>query len=252
MARGEGPYDERAFFVLSLPAMSTEAFHVAFAEPHPFGFLVGIALPAGRALVPETVLSRLEAREATLARALTGFGQVRWVGGRLAAQTAGRHFGALGWCALVGPEGAPMPPLGYSLSVAHKHDLAIALVSDAANDRLGVDLEDDVKAAREIEGVFLSREERNALDSLPSGERDRALLLAFALKEATYKAFATCIGRALGYHEARVSVSPAGELSLAATFDRVSRQPVLEAVHQWRGERVIAAVRESRPQRGGC
>lgn len=230
--------------------MSTEAFEVAFAEPHPFGFLVGVALPAGKDRVADVVLNRLEAREAAFAAALTGFRQIRWVGGRLAAQAAGRHLGARSWSLLVGPEGAPMAPEGYSLSIAHKQDLAIALVSDVAGEHLGVDLEDDVHAAREIEAVFLSVEERKALDSLPAGERDRALLLAFALKEATYKAFANHVGRSLGYHEAGVRLDAAGELSLLARFTKVSPQPALEIAQRWRGERVIAAVRERRPQHG--
>jgi 4'-phosphopantetheinyl transferase EntD len=229
--------------------MSTEAFEVAFAEAHPFGFLVGVALPPGKDSVADAALGRLDRREAAFAATLTGFRRIRWVGGRLAAQAAGRHLGARSWSLLVGPDGAPMAPEGYSLSIAHKQDLAIALVSDVAGEHLGVDLEDDVHAAREIEAVFLSIGERKTLDSLPASERDRALLLAFALKEATYKAFASHVGRSLGYHEAGISLDAAGEVSLAARFTEVSPQPALEIAQRWRGERVIAAVRERKPQR---
>jgi 4'-phosphopantetheinyl transferase EntD len=224
----------------------SEPFSIAFARPHPFGFLVGVTLEAGRIDVPDKVLGRLDAREAEIAGSLDGHRRPQWVGGRLAARAAGEHFGVAGWAVLVGTSKAPRGPTGFSVSIAHKHDLAIALVSDVEGECLGVDLEGDVTAAREIEGLVLCAEERSALDHLPAAERDRALVVAFALKEATYKAFATRFGRVLAYHEARVGLDRSGHVTIAPAFEGIEHQPALEFTYGWHAAQVIAAVRSRR------
>jgi 4'-phosphopantetheinyl transferase EntD len=225
--------------------VATPPFSIAFADPHPFGFLVGVTLAIGRRPVTEEVLARLDAREVTFARSLGSFRQIQWVGGRLAARAAGAHFGAGdGWAVDVGAAGAPVGPHGFTVSIAHKAQLAIALVSPVDRECLGVDLEDDDTAAREIQDSIFSPRERSDLGALPHGSRP--LVLGFALKEATYKAFATRVGRVLGYDEARVGVDSRGGVTLTTQFRDVSPQPDVEVAWESRASQVIAAVREKR------
>ena len=181
-------------------------YTVAFARPHPFGFLVGIELPDSREPVPDAVLRQLDLREREIADNLRGFRRVQWVGGRLAAQAAARHFGVTAWSLARGPAGEPRPPSGFSTSIAHKRRLAVALVIDAPDVDLGVDVENDLDAARSIAGDFLCASEARAIERLPAADRDPARVLAFALKEAAYKALGVHMGKALAYRDARVVV----------------------------------------------
>jgi len=220
-----------------------EPFSVAFAHPHPFGFLVGVVMPRSREAVSEAVLARLHREEAQAARALGGFRQVEWVAGRLAGQEAGRHLAAPDWRLLAGPGRAPRPPRGFVASIAHKRDLAVALVAPGDSATVGVDLEDDIAAARSVAGLILLPEERTQVARLESEERDRAVLVAFAVKEAVYKALAVRVGRLLGYHEARVDGLDSSTPSVTMRLDGAERQPTVEVSCAWRGGQLIAAVR---------
>ena len=197
------------------------------------------------------VVARLDRREAALLERLDlgGLRRVQWVGGRLAAAVAGRHVGqgkGEAFWVSVGPSGEPLPPAGFAVSISHKRTLAVALVArvpDVDPPTLGVDLEDDVDAARRAADLVLGPDERRDFDALPAGDGDRAHVMAFALKEATYKAIRTGVGRALAYEDARVVVSPAGVASIAMRRRGPERLPQLETSCEWRGRQVIAAVR---------
>ena len=224
-------------------------YSVALARSHVFGFLVAVTLPRGKETVGDSVLARLDAREAEVARTLRGFRQVQWVGGRLAAREAGLHLGATSWMVGTGALGEPLPPPGFSLSIAHKRGLAIALVADVDGDELGVDLEDDLAAARAIEAEVFSLEERAAIATLPGPERDDARMLGFALKEAVYKAVSVRLGADLGYDDARFDVGDGRTPSIALLAG--APQAALEVIVEWYGESVIAAVRGERRSRRG-
>ena len=199
--------------------------------------------PAGTS-VAEVVLARLHRRELTSPARSTASGRSSGSAVK-AARAAGGHFGAgAGWAVGVGPEGAPVGPRGFTVSIAHKRRLAIALVSDVDGECLGVDLEDDVVAAREIQEMIFSENERRDLAGLSDGERP--LVLGFALKEATYKAFANRVGRVLGYDQARVGVDGRGKVTLTTQFSGVARQPEVDLAWEWRSSDLIAAVREAR------
>ncbi len=221
-------------------------FSIAFVEAHPFGTLAGVTLGASGAGV-EAALQRLDPTEASIARSFTGLRRVAFVGGRLAAQAAARAIGVPAFGLGVGSQGEPRPPAGLVASIAHKQGLAIALVALAPDGALGVDLEDDMRAAREAADLVFDAEERASIDRRPEDERDRARVVGFALKEAVYKALAPGCGRTLLYREARVSVDDAGVVSVAPRLDRglagAAVQPALDVRYAWRGDAVVAAVR---------
>lgn len=97
---------------------------------------------------------------------------------------------------LVGPTRAPLLPPGVVGSLAHDELVAVAAVSrDPSVKSLGIDVEPTDPLAAEMARVILRDDER---------EMDAHL--AFALKEAAYKAWSTGGGRMLGHHEVRLSV----------------------------------------------
>ena len=221
-------------------------FSVVSVASHPFGILALVSLSDGRRPVPDEDLARLDAGEAAVARSLTGYRQADWVGGRLAARAAAENLKAAHWTLLRGSSGEPRPPAGFVVSVSHKRDLAAAIVARSSGmppEGLGIDLEDDASAACAAASIVLVPEERAALEGLPTRERERAFLLAFALKECVYKALAVPLGRPLEYREAFVRIDAESRASVTLALECVSEQPEIEVHCEWLGARVIASVR---------
>jgi phosphopantetheine--protein transferase-like protein len=223
-----------------------EPFPLLFARLHPFGFLVGVRLPPRAEVAAADVLTGLHASEAVVAESLAGFRYVEWVGGRLAAQIAGRHYGASDWSVGVGPGGEPLAPRGFTVSIAHKRNLAIALVAPEPDVGLGVDLENDGRAARAAAELVLSDDERDAIALLPRDRQERAFVVAFALKEAAYKALQKRAANSLVYRDARVSVDGDVQASVIVTMPDTATQPPLDVSVEWYGDHVVAAVKEVR------
>ena len=111
------------------------------------------------------------------------------------------------------PSGAPVLPDGWRASLAHDRHVAVAAASrDPAVRALGVDVEPDTPLASELAAVILRDDERG-IDAH----------LAFALKEAAYKAWSTLGGAFLEHHDVRLDVAAAGSfracvLSTGTTF----------------------------------
>jgi 4'-phosphopantetheinyl transferase EntD len=227
-------------------------FTIAFARRHPFGRLAGVWLPRDRPPrpAPDEVTARLAASEAAFARALTGFRHVEWIGGRLAARAAAGDLAATAWAVGVGARGEPLAPTGFSVSIAHKRHLAVALVVDAPDVEIGVDLESDADAAQAIEELVFSPEERASLDALSPAEQASARLVGFALKEATYKALSARLGP-LGYRDAGIVVHGPGRATIALSPWVTPEPTPLDVAVEWEDGHVIAAVRaRGRSRRG--
>jgi 4'-phosphopantetheinyl transferase EntD len=227
--------------------MTSAPFSVAFEREHPYGVLIGVDLPPSKLTVPDDVLGQLVSEEQSFARALRGFRQAQWVGGRLGWRAVAKRLGHESWPLLTDAAGAPMSPPGTSISISHKKDLAVVLVSTEAGVSVGVDLEDDSSAAEAIAHLVFGPEERAALDAL-SGWRDRAKVLAFSVKESVYKALAPVMKRVLRYDEAMVWVGAGGVASVTMRLVGAPRQPQAELWYEWRGARVMTAVRCVMPE----
>lgn len=138
-------------------------------------------------------------------------------GGRVAfwraARALGFHPGGSGDFPS-GPRGEPILPAGLAGSISHKETLAVALVARAEAGSLGVDLEALAPERPAIEDIALRKEEREALAARPEAEQWRALVTAFALKEALYKALHPHLQRYVRYDEAAVVFTPAPRIEL--------------------------------------
>ena len=181
-------------------------FSEAFVRTTPFGVLAGFDFPPSAESIPEA----LHADERAHAATLSPRRRPEWIGGRLAFARAASERGwprvALG----TGPRGEPALPEGLAGSISHKNALAVALVARADGATLGVDLEALAPARPSIEEIALRAEEREALHRLPDAERWHALVLAFAVKEALYKALHPRLRRYVRYDEAAVRLPAEG------------------------------------------
>jgi enterobactin synthetase component D len=190
----------------------TVAFERRFLRELPFGFCVGVSLPADGAFeLPED----LHPMEAAFARALPEARRAGWVGGRVALRAALAAVGVGAPDAMLStPRGAPILPPGAVGSVSHKRAIAVALAARAPTSRatVGVDVEELRPLRTDISRRVLTPDERARLP--PDGPaRDAAVLLAFSAKEAIYKALDPWVQRFVSFEEATVARAPEGGLT---------------------------------------
>lgn len=114
--------------------------------------------------------------------------QREFAAGRQAARLAMRN--AL--CVPMGPDRAPVWPSGWTGSITHAGDMAIAAVSRTAR-MVGIDLECDADLPADILESVLNTAERARLVDL------RQARLIFAIKEAAYKAQYPITQQVLGF-----------------------------------------------------
>ncbi len=219
-------------------------FEVIHRDATAHGGLVGVALPAGAEPVPEAVLRRLHPGEQDLARRLHGFRQPAFVGGRLAARHAMQVIGARPTPVLVGPRGEPTAEGGLSVSISHTRDLAVALVGRLRFGHLGVDVEriDRPDRRAEIAARVLTEDELAAVEALAQERRWTAVLLAFSVKEAIYKALAPRLQRYIAFHEVAVTPDPDGSVAVDLRLDPPAAVSV-EARIAWWPEHLVATAR---------
>ncbi len=216
-----------------------EPFSLAFVRPSTFGAIAGIHLPAGVEAVTNEVLQRLDPLERVIAQKLRGRRQIEFAGGRLAYRALRSDAGPL----TTGERGEPCCPPGLSVSVTHKSDLAVALVGDAQNGTLGLDLEGDGRERMTIAHRVLCPDEQVEVESLPAAQRWRAVLLRFALKEAAYKAIHPHLHRFVSFQEAHVTLGE-GEAKVV-----ILTEPTLELEAGWEtlgAHKILASVRARR------
>jgi phosphopantetheine--protein transferase-like protein len=179
---------------------------VAFRADVAHGHLVGVAIPG--AITPE-LEAALHPDERALAATLSPVRRLTFTAGRVALRVALGDLGLPTGPVLVGEAGAPLVPAGARASISHKTTLAVALA--APDDpvqgwRLGVDVEEDRPRRFDIARRVLTPEERAAVAGMPAAEREREVLVRFALKEAFYKAANALLHRSIGFQE--VAVQP--------------------------------------------
>lgn len=187
-------------------------------EKTPFGVLAWISL------APPPATELLHPDEAAFARGLEEPRRTTWIGGRVALRSALAELerSELG-CILSDERGAPRVPDGFLGSIAHKQDVAVGLAErcDRRPAWIGVDVEHDRPSRVDIARKILTPDELGTLEPLSPEQRARWVRVAFALKEAVYKALDPTCRRYVGFKE--VSVLHAGLVPEQATIDVLAR-----------------------------
>jgi len=190
------------------------AFEARFAVTLPPGACAGVALPATAPREAEWP-APLHPDERELAHGLPEARRASWIGGRLALRAALDAAGlAMNQPILATARGAPRLPPDWTASISHKADLAVAIAAPAGTPRvtLGIDLEQLRPLRADISARVLTDAERAALP--PAGPaRDALVLRLFSAKEAIYKALDPWVQRYVGFHEAELTLGPAGEMT---------------------------------------
>ena len=130
--------------------------------------------------------------------------RAEYLAGRYAAQQLLRESGCYE-SVVIGAGHAPQWPPGWTGSLSHTDQWAIAVISRAsAQWRPGVDIENlRSDALYETADLFVTPKERTLLAN--SGmEREIVLLLAFSMKESLYKSLYPQVQRFLGFDAAEI------------------------------------------------
>ena len=211
----------------------------------PHGILAGVALPAPGSEPPEIALQRLHPRERAACAGMAGVRLDQWVGGRLALQHCLRRLRGRRQPFLRGPGGEVLAPRHLSASISHKRSLAVALLGQASAGALGVDLETLAPERCHLAPRILGPTELEAWERLPGARRWPALLLAFSIKEAAYKAIFPRVLRYVSFHEAEVLALPDGSASVRVRLQDGPSFEV-EARYLWTGRDLICTARDPR------
>ncbi len=159
-------------------------------------------------------LAGLHRDEWNWVKTLRGYRRATFAGGRAAlrcaATTANVDLGPV----LSGPRGAPLVPAPFCASVSHKLDpkaapsahglnVAAAFLASCSRDdqRVGVDIEIVRPRRGDLARHILRPTEQEQLAQLPPQDRGRAVLRAFSMKEALYKALDPHVQRYVGFLE---------------------------------------------------
>ncbi len=192
--------------------------------------------------VPEAVLARLTPEERAFATGERGRRQIEYAGGRLAARAAAQALGVDWGPLMTGEEREPLGPVGFTVSITHKNDLAIALVARDAEGCVGIDLEGDGRARLSIASKVCRPEELLEVEALPEQEKWPSVMVRFAVKEAVYKAVFPFVRHFFGFQAASVDVHDGARVTLYLPAE--DPVMVVESELEWiNPERVLAMVR---------
>jgi phosphopantetheine--protein transferase-like protein len=222
----------------------TPPFAIAFARDLPFGRCVAVSLP-GEDGAPDDPPG-LHAAEAAHARGLPAPRRITWQGGRLALRAALADLGIAAPDAIVStPRGAPRLPAGVVGSISHKPSLAVALAARGGDGAtVGVDVELPRPFRYDVSERVLGDEERHRIDALDAAAREKEVLVAFAAKEAIYKALDPWLARRVLFREAVISRDERGRLR--ARVDVREGKFTVEVHEEVVGDLVLIAARVRR------
>jgi len=138
-----------------------------------------------------------------------------WLGGRAALSLACRELGAPSSWAHTDGRGAPVPPVGFRGSIAHKvvdgEIVVAAIATRAADTSVGVDVELDRALDEGLARRILTADEESLWPAGGDDSRGRWLLARFSMKEAVYKAIDPTLRRYVGFREVELRGGAMGE-----------------------------------------
>jgi enterobactin synthetase component D / holo-[acyl-carrier protein] synthase len=219
-----------------------------FKKENPIGLCVGIALPLAASPIPGSILARLHPEEQKYAAALPLRRRITWVGGRIALREALDEIGAECGPVLPDERGAPILPKKIAASIAHKTDIAVALVSKNPGWSVGVDVEHIKPDMDRIVRRVMSAEEIEELDALPQSERSSHALICFSLKEAYYKAQPQDVQRGLFAKDIFVSPGKNGKALIRCRGQKENQASRVKIFWELKDGIILCAA--GRPMRG--
>ena len=180
------------------------------------------------------------------------FGAIRradFFRGRKAASEALRALHIEPSPILIGEHGVPLFPRTLAGSISHTRDVGVAVAGHRASwSALGIDIQRVVALSERVIAKVISDNEQRALDPLRA---PLSLLLpelaciAFAAKEAIYKAYFSRVGRRFGFDAVELQFSQSGIFEGVFTRDEgelVKKSDAVVGRFALHGNDVIAGV----------
>lgn len=128
--------------------------------------------------------------------------------------------------------GRPCLPSGWMGSVSHKRGLGVAAVTVDDGWTIGVDIEAARPARVDLAPRILTSDEIAALRPLSPEERSVAVVRAFAIKEAVYKAIDPWVNRYVGFREVELFYDE-GQVRVTAVDARLADLEVVARCRRW-------------------
>jgi enterobactin synthetase component D len=213
---------------------------------------IGRAPPGDPAAAPRIALDAARATlhpdEQQLADGLAPVRRRDWIAGRAAlrALLAAEAPAAAPGAVTADDRGAPIPPAGWVASISHKRGVAAAVLARDDGWTVGVDVEVAGVPRVDVASRILTDPELVQLAAFSGAERGRRTTLAFAIKEAVYKAIDPMVRRYVGFREVELAIAADGAVAVRPV-DADAIPLVIEA--EWRelGGLWLCVARARRP-----
>ena len=220
------------------------SFSVLYKDANEHGIIVAVSLPDTDTPIPQNAWRQLRKEEYEYAQTLKKRRQITWIGGRIAAHTAASILNIESGEILGDLRGAPKPKNEHlSLSIAHKADIAVAIVAQKKYGTLGIDVESLLPERMQIQDKILREEEKDAVAALPNSQQWLATLIRFSIKESLYKALDPKQKRYISFLEA--SIEPHQNTNATITL-HLAQGPLpkkAQAQYIWLENHIISTVR---------
>ena len=224
-------------------SISHKPYEVIERGATPYGIYFAIALPSEPQPIPTHIWNRLHKKEQLIAKDLKGFRRISFVGGRLAAKKALQSIQREHLYIAKDPFGAPQLPSPLSVSISHKKEVAIALLSKQPKTTVGIDIEALTPERLRIAPKILTPAEMEIFSSLPSERQWGFLLVAFSTKESIFKVLAPRLKRYIDFSEAEVFPTAHHISTIKLRLKENSPSPKeINARYTWNDEYVITSV----------
>lgn len=224
-------------------SISHKPYEVIERGATPYGIYFALSLPSEPQPIPSNIWNRLHKKEQSMAKDLKGFRKISFVGGRLAAKKALQSIQKEHLYISRDPFGAPLLPAPLSISISHKRDVAIALLSRQPKTTIGIDIEALTPERLRIASKILTPAEMDVFSSLPPERRWGFLLVAFSTKEAIFKALAPRLKRYIDFSEAEVFPTTHHISKIRLRLKEKSLSPKeINARYTWNDKYVITSV----------
>ena len=220
------------------------SFSVLYKEANAYGIIVAISLPSPEEEIPMSAWRQLRKEEIEHAKTLSSKRKITWIGGRIAAHIAANTINIDSGAILNDEHGAPLPKdKRLSLSIAHKSDIAVAIVAQKKYGTLGIDVESLGPERPQIASKILRKEEIGRIFSLPKKQQWLCLLIHFCIKEAIYKALAPKQKRYISFMEASVRPFQNTHASISLHLEKEPLPKSTQAQYIWLEHHLISTVR---------
>jgi enterobactin synthetase component D len=217
-------------------------FSTIYRTANHHGVIIGVSLPEPQR-IPNNIWASLHPKERKKADQLKGYRKISYVGGRVAGHMALQLINKDRLPILMDPFGAPLVSNNVTISISHKKQIALAMVTKRKKTTIGIDIENLNPERFGISKKTLTQAELEYLETLPQSLQWGYVVLNFSTKESIFKALAPRLQRYISFEEAEVY--PQSNFSTIVKLNlkiEDSLPSLIKARYMWYENSVITSV----------